>query len=83
MFSQKSFQRDSYYDWSYYNTLVLRVRGDGRPYALNLHSDGIFDVTWHDIYTYILYTRGGPHWQLTKVIYLSSTQNFNLLVNMN
>ncbi|XP_055324350.1 complex I intermediate-associated protein 30, mitochondrial-like [Sitodiplosis mosellana] len=64
---KKSFQRDSYYDWSPYNTLVLRIRGDGRPYSLNLHSDGIFDVTWHDTYSYILYTRGGPHWQLTKI----------------
>ncbi|XP_031624576.1 complex I intermediate-associated protein 30, mitochondrial [Contarinia nasturtii] len=64
---KKSFQRDSYFDWGQYNTLVLRVRGDGRPYSLNLHSPGFFDVTWHDIYSYILYTRGGPHWQLVKI----------------
>lgn len=22
---------------------------------------------WHDIYHYVLYTRGGPHWQITKI----------------
>lgn len=67
LFLQKSFQRESYFDWNLYNTLTLRVRGDGRPYLLILKSDGIFDVTWNDCYHYILYTRGGPHWQLTKV----------------
>lgn len=65
--AKKSFQRDSYWDWSIYNTLVLRVRGDGRPYMLNIHTDGIFDITWHDMYNYVLYTRGGPHWQLAKI----------------
>lgn len=75
--AMKSFQRESYYDWHPYNTLVIRVRGDGRPYAINLHSDGLFDVTWHDIYTYVLYTRGGPHWQLTKVTFESYLHCFS------
>lgn len=50
-----------------YNTLVLRVRGDGRSYAVILRTDRLHDMTWHDAYYYVLYTRGGPHWQLTKV----------------
>lgn len=50
-----------------YNTLVLRVRGDGRSYSLILRTDSFYDFTWHDAYYYVLYTRGGPHWQLTKV----------------
>lgn len=50
-----------------YNTLVMRVRGDGRAYGLILHTDGKFDITWHDAYFFVLYTRGGPHWQTTKV----------------
>lgn len=64
---RKSFKRDGYFDWMLYNKLVLRVRGDGRPYLINLTSIGYFDVMWNDIHNYILYTRGGPYWQVTKI----------------
>lgn len=63
----KSFNRDTYHDWSQYNTLILRVRGDGRSYLINLATEGYFDIMWNDVYHYILYTRGGPHWQITRV----------------
>lgn len=66
---QKSFKRETYLDWTSYNTLVLKVRGDGRSYILNIASKGYFDVMWHDVYNYVLFTRGGPYWQLTKVCY--------------
>jgi len=62
-----SFQRNAYFDWSPYNTVVLRVRGDGRPYMINLTCDGYFDVNWMDMFSYVLYTRGGPHWQTTRI----------------
>lgn len=64
---QKSFYRDDYYDWRLYNTLVLKVRGDGRSYMINLSCQGYYDVQWYDIYQYVLYTRGGPYWQTAKV----------------
>ena len=64
---QKSFKRESTYDWSQYNMLVLKVRGDGRSYLINLHCEGYFDLMWNDIYHFALYTRGGPHWQIAKV----------------
>lgn len=64
---QKSFKRETYLDWSQYNTLVIRLRGDGRSYLLNLASEGYFDIWWFDVYHYVLYTRGGPHWQTAKV----------------
>lgn len=65
--ARASFKREKYLDWSPYNTLVLKVRGDGRNYLINIHSDGYFDIMWHDIYHYVLYTRGGPHWQTTRI----------------
>lgn len=65
--ARKSFKRETYLDWSDYNMLVMKVRGDGRPYLLNIHSKGYFDITWNDTYHYILYTRGGPYWQVSKI----------------
>ncbi|XP_049294799.1 complex I intermediate-associated protein 30, mitochondrial [Anopheles funestus] len=64
---RKSFKRDAFYDWSQYNTLVLKVRGDGRSYLINLTAEGYYDILWNDIYHYVLYTRGGPHWQVAKI----------------
>ncbi|XP_035780939.1 complex I intermediate-associated protein 30, mitochondrial-like isoform X2 [Anopheles albimanus] len=64
---RKSFKRDAYYDWGQYNTLVLRVRGDGRSYLINLSADGYYDILWNDVYHYVLFTRGGPHWQTAKI----------------
>lgn len=64
---QKSFKREVNHDWTPYTHLILRVRGDGRCYALNISTRGIFDLTWNDMYHYVLYTRGGPYWQYVKV----------------
>ncbi|KAK2711108.1 complex I intermediate-associated protein 30, mitochondrial-like isoform X2 [Artemia franciscana] len=64
---RKSFQREDYYDWSLYTHLIMRVRGDGRTYRVNLASVGYFDVTWHDQWNYLLFTRGGPYWQIAKI----------------
>lgn len=63
----KSFMREVYHDWTPYTHLILRVRGDGRCYVLNINTRGIFDLTWNDVYHYVLHTRGGPYWQYVRV----------------
>ncbi|KAL1140169.1 hypothetical protein AAG570_000101 [Ranatra chinensis] len=65
--ARKSFKRESYLNWTPYTHLVLRVRGDGRSYLLNISTCGYFDQLWNDVYHYILYTRGGPYWQVSKI----------------
>lgn len=50
-----------------YSHIVLRVRGDGRSYMLNIATMGYYDIMWNDVYSYALFTRGGPYWQLSKV----------------
>ncbi|XKL65193.1 hypothetical protein PGB90_005279 [Kerria lacca] len=63
----KSFQRKSTYDWTQYTHLVFKVRGDGRSYLINLGTEGYFDVNWYNMYSYGLFTRGGPYWQISKI----------------
>lgn len=64
---RKSFEREDYYKWPLYTHLVIRCRGDGRSFMINLHTPGEFDLTWGDMYSYLLYTRGGPYWQVSKI----------------
>lgn len=65
--TRKSFKRDAYLDWSHYNMLIMKVRGDGRNYMLNIHTRGYFDIHWNDIYHFVLFTRGGPYWQVARI----------------
>ncbi|XP_072284604.1 complex I intermediate-associated protein 30, mitochondrial isoform X1 [Pyxicephalus adspersus] len=62
-----AFGRKLNYDWSNFNTLHLRIRGDGRPWMVNIQSETYFTLQWDDLYHYFLYTRGGPYWQDIKI----------------
>ncbi|XP_075048782.1 complex I intermediate-associated protein 30, mitochondrial [Mixophyes fleayi] len=62
-----AFNRKLCYDWSNFNTLHLRIRGDGRPWMVNIQSETYFSLQWDDLYNYFLYTRGGPYWQDVKI----------------
>lgn len=65
--AMKSFGRETAYDWTLYTHLVMRVRGDGRSYMINMHLKNTADAWWFDIYHFILFTRGGPYWQTAKI----------------
>ncbi|XP_041928140.1 complex I intermediate-associated protein 30, mitochondrial [Alosa sapidissima] len=62
-----SFDRKKHHDVSNFNTLHLRVRGDGRPWMINIGVENYFHHQRDDIYSYFLYTRGGPYWQDVKI----------------
>lgn len=62
-----SFDRKKHFDWTTFNTLHLRIRGDGRPWMINIASEVFFSHQKDDIYCYFLYTRGGPYWQDIKI----------------
>lgn len=62
-----SFNRKKHYDWTSFNTLHLRIRGDGRPWMVNIAPELYFSHHKDDIYNYFLYTRGGPYWQDVKI----------------
>uniref|UniRef100_F7FW63 Complex I intermediate-associated protein 30, mitochondrial n=2 Tax=Ornithorhynchus anatinus TaxID=9258 RepID=F7FW63_ORNAN len=55
------------YDWSSFNTLYLRVRGDGRPWMVNIREDTDLFHRRHLMYSYFMFTRGGPYWQEVKI----------------
>ncbi|XP_070836140.1 complex I intermediate-associated protein 30, mitochondrial [Chaetodon trifascialis] len=62
-----AFDRKTHHDWSGFNTLHLRVRGDGRPWMITLATETYFSHQKDDVYCYFLYTRGGPYWQDVKI----------------
>jgi len=61
------FGRPQLYDFSMFNMLVIRCRGDGRPYLINLQLSGHYDASWFDMLSFKLYTHGGPYWQVAKI----------------
>lgn len=62
-----SFARKKYYDWSNFNSLHLRVRGDGRPWMVNIYTDPYFSHHKDDLYNYFMFTRGGPYWEEIRI----------------
>ncbi|KAG8514605.1 Complex I intermediate-associated protein 30, mitochondrial [Galemys pyrenaicus] len=61
------FERKRSYDWSQFNTLYLRVRGDGRPWMVNIREDTNLTQRTNQMYSYFMFTRGGPYWQEVKI----------------
>ena len=64
---QRSFYREDSYNWEHFTHLLIRCRGDGRPFHLILGMTRYFDTQWLDQYNFTLFTRGGPYWQTAKV----------------
>ncbi|XP_004380705.1 complex I intermediate-associated protein 30, mitochondrial [Trichechus manatus latirostris] len=62
-----TFERKKSYDWSQFNTLYLRVRGDGRPWMVNIREDTDIIQRKNQMYSYFMFTRGGPYWQEVKI----------------
>lgn len=63
----KSFGRESQMDWSLFNCLLLRLRGDGRPYLIVIGCNFYYDINWLNRWSYPVFTRGGPYWQNVKI----------------
>lgn len=59
---------NTYESWHSYTHIVFKVRGDGRSYFIQLGADRDDDVSMYNNHSYVLYTRGGPYWQISKVI---------------
>ncbi|XP_068961915.1 complex I intermediate-associated protein 30, mitochondrial [Petaurus breviceps papuanus] len=62
-----AFERKKYYDWSNFNSLYLRVRGDGRPWMVNIKTDTDLIHKSQYLHSYFMFTRGGPYWQEVKI----------------
>ncbi|XP_076841826.1 complex I intermediate-associated protein 30, mitochondrial [Brachyhypopomus gauderio] len=62
-----SFDRKKHFDLTNFNTLHLRIRGDGRPWMVNISAETYFSHQRDDMYSFFLYTRGGPYWQDVKI----------------
>ncbi|PIK43136.1 putative complex I intermediate-associated protein 30, mitochondrial [Apostichopus japonicus] len=62
-----SFNRKVEIDLTPFTTLHLRLRGDGRAYMINMYCNSYFTLTHDDVWSYFLFTRGGPHWQNVSI----------------
>nr|XP_020649438.1 complex I intermediate-associated protein 30, mitochondrial isoform X1 [Pogona vitticeps] len=62
-----AFNRDRPYDWTNFNSLHLRVRGDGRPWMINIYTNPYFSHTKDILYNYFMFTRGGPYWEEIRI----------------
>ncbi|KAI3387270.1 hypothetical protein SNEBB_000688 [Seison nebaliae] len=63
------FGKEEPMNWQHFNCLVIRCRGDGRTYMMNLFTRGVIncDQAQFDLHSFPLYTRGGPYWQTAKI----------------
>ena len=66
-FLRRPFFREGRYNWEFFTHLVMRVRGDGRTYAICIRTPGTMDIHWFQLYTFGLYTHGGPYWQFVRI----------------
>ena len=64
---QISFKRTAPYDFTDYTHMLIRARGDGRAYHMAINMKREWDIQWNDQYQFVLFTRGGPYWQVSKV----------------
>ncbi|KAA3676850.1 uncharacterized protein DEA37_0014571 [Paragonimus westermani] len=55
------------YGFFSYTHLVIRYRGDGRSYRINILPRQTSDISWYDTHHFVLYTRGGPYWEIAKI----------------
>ena len=61
---QRTLLKQQFLDLGMNNALELEVRGDGRPYIVNIQTSSLHQ---EDLYQAFLYTRGGPAWQTVQV----------------
>lgn len=59
---------ESCWDWTGYNCVEIKYRGDGRKYGLVLNTATYeCDLQYYDYYAFPIYTRGGPYWQTVRI----------------
>ena len=66
-YAKTGYGLEGYYNWSKFNHLLLRFRGDGRVYRILLKGPNMQGTQEGNFYEYFLYTRGGPYWQVAKI----------------
>ena len=52
------------YETSDFDGIEMKIRGDGRTYALNIQPESI---RTDDLHQAFMYTRGGPFWEIIRV----------------
>lgn len=73
-----------YWDWSEFNSIEIKFRGDGRKYNIVLNTgSNTSDIHYYDMYTYPLFTHGGPYWQTMVIPFSKFIFNYKGLIQDN
>lgn len=63
----KLMQREAHWDWTKYNEIEMKFRGDGRRYSFVINTSYDCDATYYDNYSVHVWSRGGPYWQVVRI----------------
>lgn len=67
---QRILASESFYDWSDYNCVEIRFRGDGRKYMFVANTGSYNnDLSYFDVFVHPIYTKGGPYWETRKIYF--------------
>lgn len=71
----------TYWNWTGYNCLEIKYRGDGRKYAIVINTASWDnDLQYYDAHSFPLYTRGGPYWETFRVPFSRFIFNYKGLI---
>merc|ERR1712036_215779 len=76
-------QQQGWLDWTFFDSVRIRCRGDGRRYWFCINSDqSTHDGQQGSLYKAMIQTNGGPQWQTIDIPFGKFLNTIDTAVNM-